>query len=142
MTRWGEAYTVQHTMHSDQARWVVRRPDGSLAYEHKLVWEEVHGALPQGQVIHHIDGNPLNNALENLEAMSRGEHTSMHLRGNMGSHSVRDGVEGKKCRSPFCCGTWKPLAEFPRNGRSKVGTPVYRPVCRACIARAQREQRE
>lgn len=35
--------------------------------------------LPQEQV-HHIDGNPLNNEIDNLEIMLLGEHQSQHSR--------------------------------------------------------------
>jgi hypothetical protein len=118
---------------------MVRMPDGSLKYEHTLVWEAEHGPLREGWVIHHRDGDPLNNALENLEAMSKGAHTSMHLRGRMGSHVVVDGVEGKYCAAGD---HWKPLAEFPKNGRSKAGTTVYRPVCKDCYVLQQRLENE
>jgi|GEM_PF-3410701 len=139
MTRWGEAYTIQHTAKSNQARWVVQLPNGVIKYEHILVWEAAHGPLPEGWVIHHKNGDPLDNTLENLQAMPRGTHTSLHMREIMRSHSIVDGVEGKVCRD---CKNWKPLPEFPRNGRSRVGTVVYRPVCAACYALQQRHARE
>jgi hypothetical protein len=139
MTPWGEAYTTQHTAKSNQARWVVRLPTGVIKYEHILVWEAAHGPLPRGWVIHHKDGDPLNNALENLQAMPKGAHTRMHRRQQMLSHSIVSGIEGKVCHA---CKTWKPLPEFPRNGRSRIGTIVYRPACSSCYARQQRLERE
>lgn len=36
--------------------------------------------LRDDEVVHHIDGNPLNNKPSNLEVMSRSEHTRMHMR--------------------------------------------------------------
>ena len=63
----------------------VFRPDHHLAEssgyvrEHRLVWEEANGRrLKTGQVVHHIDGNPGNNAPENLAAMSANEHSKLH----------------------------------------------------------------
>lgn len=45
---------------------------------HHAVWADAHGPVPAGHCIHHKDGNPLNNSIENLEAMSRSDHTRMH----------------------------------------------------------------
>lgn len=41
---------------------------------HRAVWEKEHGPIPDGREIHHIDGNPLNNTLENLECLTPAEH--------------------------------------------------------------------
>lgn len=46
--------------------------------EHRLVWEQVHNKLlPEGWVIHHLNGVRSDNRPENLIACSRGEH--IHL---------------------------------------------------------------
>ena len=40
-----------------------------------IIWEEAHNkTLPDGWIVRHIDGNPLNDALENLKAMPRSQH--------------------------------------------------------------------
>lgn len=44
-----------------------------ILMENKLGWE-----LPSDQVVHHIDGNILNNSLDNLCVMSRSEHSKLH----------------------------------------------------------------
>jgi hypothetical protein len=135
-TEWGLAYTVQHSVDTNKARWAVN-VDGRITYVHILVWEKCHGRkLPPRWVVHHIDGNPLNNAIENLQAMPHAAHNSLHKLRHMKSHlTTSTGVEGKKCKS---CPFVKPLGEFPRNGISAAGTPVYRPECRECYARRQR----
>lgn len=46
--------------------------------EHRLVWEKHNGPIPEGYVIHHKDGNGLNNSIENLEMMTRAEHVRHH----------------------------------------------------------------
>ena len=46
--------------------------------EHVLVWERAHGPKPPGCEIHHIDGNGKNNALENLECLTKSEHRRLH----------------------------------------------------------------
>ena len=49
---------------------------GGAAYtaEHRLVWEAAHGPLPEGYVVHHLNGIKEDNRLENLAAMARREH--------------------------------------------------------------------
>ncbi|MBA7544436.1 hypothetical protein ES705_36792 [subsurface metagenome] len=40
-----------------------------------IAWEKEYGRpLPQGWIVRHVDGDPLNDAPENLVAMSRGQH--------------------------------------------------------------------
>jgi len=44
-------------------------------FEHILVWTEYHKRqVPEGHVIHHIDGNKLNNSIENLELRAKTRH--------------------------------------------------------------------
>lgn len=45
---------------------------------HKMIYEESHGPVPLGFVIHHKDGDKRNNEIENLIALPRGEHTRLH----------------------------------------------------------------
>lgn len=46
--------------------------------EHRVFWEETYGPIPEGHVIHHIDGNPSNNALDNLACLTNAEHVRLH----------------------------------------------------------------
>lgn len=46
--------------------------------EHRVVWEQVHGELPAGQHIHHINGIRGDNRPENLIALSASEHKKEH----------------------------------------------------------------
>ena len=43
-----------------------------------FIWEINNGALPEGYVVHHKDGDKLNDDISNLELMEWGEHTSHH----------------------------------------------------------------
>lgn len=43
---------------------------------HRDVWAAAFGPIPNGCHIHHIDGNPANNHLHNLECMDGSEHLS------------------------------------------------------------------
>lgn len=41
---------------------------------HRLVWEHVHGPIPEGMVINHINGVKTDNRIENLECVTEGEN--------------------------------------------------------------------
>ena len=48
--------------------------------EHRIVWEQHYGPIPTGKVIHHENGDKLDNRIENLMLMSRADHQSYHRR--------------------------------------------------------------
>lgn len=43
-----------------------------------VVWEQYHGPVPYGMLIHHVDHNVLNDDISNLEMLSRAEHLLIH----------------------------------------------------------------
>ena len=141
MTKWGPAHTVAHSYLKGKARWqVFVRETGEMRYEHTLVWEEHHKCkMQQGYVIHHRNGDPLDNHIDNLEAMPTGEHNSLHKLRNMRSHAYRWGAWRKHCKH---CGKNKPVEDFPLNGCSEVGTPLRRPLCRQCDKKRQKALRD
>ena len=48
---------------------------------HREVYEKYHGRIPEGYVIHHLDGNKTNNTPENLIALTKNDHTRLHQKG-------------------------------------------------------------
>lgn len=42
---------------------------------HRYVWEKERGKIPSGYDIHHINENKADNRIENLECLSKSEHT-------------------------------------------------------------------
>jgi uncharacterized CHY-type Zn-finger protein len=44
---------------------------------HRDVWEFYNGEIPKGYHIHHIDGNPSNNEISNLQLIEASEHLRM-----------------------------------------------------------------
>lgn len=55
-----------------------RHANGRAEYLHRAVWSAAHGPIPPGHHVHHRDGNPANNALDNLECVSAAEHIARH----------------------------------------------------------------
>lgn len=59
----------------------VRR-DGRKIALHRLVVEERQGRqLSSGELVHHVDHDPLNNDPDNLVVLTRGEHQRLHTLG-------------------------------------------------------------
>lgn len=56
----------------------TRGAKGTTEYLHRAVWQSHNGPIPAGVHIHHKDGNPENNAIENLEAIDGREHVRAH----------------------------------------------------------------
>ena len=57
--------------------YIVIRVDGYLCLAHRLVWRYVYGYFPEGEgkpFIDHIDGDKVNNRVENLREVSRFEN--------------------------------------------------------------------
>ena len=50
-------------------------------YHYRWLWEKRYGAIPKGYVIHHKDGDTLNDSLDNLELMVVGKHSRVHRKG-------------------------------------------------------------
>ena len=57
---------------------VVRGRDRTQAIVHRVCWEYYHGPIPSGHVVHHENGNTLDNRVENLACMTPSEHARLH----------------------------------------------------------------
>lgn len=78
--------------------WQVKCPDGKFRYEHRVVWEAAHGPIPSNAMIHHKNHDPLDNRLENLEALSRSEHMRTHMLHDGSERAKRIGQKGLASR--------------------------------------------
>ena len=46
--------------------------------EHRYIWEQKNGKIPEGFILHHRDENKHNNDINNLELTTRPEHCKYH----------------------------------------------------------------
>lgn len=58
----------------------TRRIDGKrrTISRHREVWEQAHGPIPEGMIVHHRDHDKRNNALSNLQLMTPQDHARHH----------------------------------------------------------------
>ena len=61
-------------------RYKSTRVNGVSMPEHRVIWERTFGPIPEGCVIHHIDGNGHNNRLDNLMLLTQAQHKELHAR--------------------------------------------------------------
>ena len=77
-TEWGRAKVDAHGYYR-----ITSRKEGNHRKRlHRLIFEKFHGEIPDNYIVHHIDGNKLNNCILNLELMTSEKHNSLHKLGN------------------------------------------------------------
>ena len=71
------------------------------SYLHRLIWEYFSGEkIPEGYIVHHKDGNKLNNTFSNLECISNSDHKRIHLKETIYKYQYKsEDVIGEK--NPF-----------------------------------------
>jgi len=61
----------------DGYKWITK--GGKRILEHRYVLEQVLGRkLEENEIVHHLDGNKLNNHPENLQIMTHRDHAILH----------------------------------------------------------------
>lgn len=59
--------------------------NGKRIYSHRKVWVLAHGPIPEGCVVHHINGNSKDNRLQNLALMTKEAHHAFHQKDRKGN---------------------------------------------------------
>jgi len=91
---------------------------GRYRMEHVVVWEKHHGPVPVGQCVHHLNGDPLDNRIENLQVVDPTTHKRIHS-----GCELRNGTWWKPCRK---CGRIQPETEYYQR-RTGIGS-----WCKTC----------
>ena len=68
---------------------------------HRVLFEDFYGEIPDGYIVHHKNGNKLDNCILNLELMKFGEHSRTH---NSGENNL---LYGKKASLDYKIATSK-----------------------------------
>lgn len=127
----------------------VKHPQtGKWVKEHRFVFEEYCGTIPKNKDIHHIDENPANNRLSNLQEKWHDKHARDHMVGNNHGKANRLFTDTHKpCPS---CNQMLPHSSFGKCKSTPSGLNDYCLVCardkskqtRARMTPAQREARQ
>lgn len=124
----GSVAGCESTKHDGKKYWCIQ-VDGKMYKAHRLAWLVTHGEFPPEQ-IDHIDGDGLNNRLENLRAVSDLEN-KRNLRKKSNNTSGVSGVRWRKDRQK-----WQALITV---NRKKIHLGLFSDKSEAVAARRAAE---
>lgn len=75
--------------------------DGKTYYSHRYIYEKEYGPLDPDMDVDHINGNKLDNRLENLRAVSRSDNSFNRHKANLNSATGIRGVSWHKASQKY-----------------------------------------
>lgn len=98
--------------------------------EHRLIWEKARGKIPKGFVIHHKNGDRLDNRLENLDCVKWGEHNKNHV--------LKRKVLGRKLEC-LKCNKMKNKKDFYKQSSTTIKASSW---CKDCCKKYKQYNRD
>lgn len=79
--------------------YVLEKTAGGWIQQHRIVMEKyLARKISTGELVHHIDGNKLNNQINNLRIEEWGDHTAHHHTGAIRSKETKARISAKNCK--------------------------------------------
>lgn len=94
----------------------------------RIIWELTHGPIPEGFIIDHLDGNPLNNKIENLACKTR----AGNMRNRKKPKNNVSGVVGVRKQGNSWVGFYRD--EKQKNVVGRFSTKTYGEMQAFCLA--------
>ena len=78
-TNWSKIGTISiRNTKNNKRKWIkIKEPKEWIFYS-KYLWETINSKCEKGYVIHHVNGNCLDDRIENLIKLSKKEHINLH----------------------------------------------------------------
>lgn len=106
--------------HRSGRRYLMHRVTDShsngCVWQNRFVWEQVHGDIPDGLEVHHVNEDPTDDRLENLELRESAKHRSEHSTGECNPRFIN-------ANDALLLGVWEAVAALPRKTHLN-GPPV------------------
>lgn len=98
---------------------------GKRVLAHRMIMEFHLGRpLASNEIVHHINGDPLDNRLENLEVMEWGKHTALHRQKFVQCKicgMTKEQLEHKPATEDLCNRCWQRIKRRSRSGMKVDG---------------------
>jgi hypothetical protein len=87
----------------------------------RLIWEQANSPIPRGMAIHHVNGDKLDDRLENLELVSKSAHIAAH-RQEFDAERIAKSTKARREQR------WSTKSDTKRTGRHPKGCqcPIHR----------------